>query len=176
MDKTNKLMIKKGTMLSRVSYMKVLRSDAHSIEVCNQDGLTWTIDPDIIAEECYSHDQYDEIIDVTRTKLIEIFINESKDSIFTINFNKQAKIKDVIEAATTRDNGKIKSKKDIAKLVKEAEKGEERTLIGHMLKIETGMGRSMVVDLEADTKSNIRQVDHRSINWLILKNIKYVVK
>ena len=31
-------------------------------------------------------------------------------------------------------------------------------------------------DLETEDKNKIRQVDHRTINWLICKNIKYSVK
>jgi len=39
------------------------------------------------------------------------------------------------------------------------------------------LGRSMVEDLESsDKKNRMRQVDHRTIKWLIVDGVKYVVK
>lgn len=35
------------------------------------------------------------------------------------------------------------------------------------------MGRSLVIDLEAPSFNNFRQVDHRTIQSIILKNVKY---
>lgn len=51
-----------------------------------------------------------------------------------------------------------------------------RTLIGHLVSSEPKMGRSNVVDLEVTTGHNGRQVDHRTLNWLILKGTRYTVK
>jgi len=38
------------------------------------------------------------------------------------------------------------------------------------------LGRSTVVDLSAKTENKFRQVDHRSIDSIILRNVKYVLK
>ena len=38
------------------------------------------------------------------------------------------------------------------------------------------LGRSTVIDLSAKTDNKFRQVDHRTIEWLIVKNVKYVLK
>jgi len=54
--------------------------------------------------------------------------------------------------------------------------GEERTLTGYRLNSENLLGRSNVIDLAVTTGHNQRQIDHRTINWIILKNTKYVVK
>lgn len=48
--------------------------------------------------------------------------------------------------------------------------------MGYLLETEPKMGRSQVIDLEAPAGRRHRLVDHRTINWLILKNIKYVTK
>lgn len=38
------------------------------------------------------------------------------------------------------------------------------------------LGRSTVIDLNVETENKFRQVDHRTIDWLIIKNVKYVLK
>lgn len=55
--------------------------------------------------------------------------------------------------------------------------GSERTMRGRLVKPEPLLGRSMVEDLDiVDPKNRIRQVDHRTINWLVVDGVKYVVK
>ena len=51
----------------------------------------------------------------------------------------------------------------------------ERTLRGKLICPEPLLGRSMVEDLD-ETGHNLRQVDHRTINWLIVNGTKYIVK
>lgn len=50
--------------------------------------------------------------------------------------------------------------------------GTHRTLIGHLLQLEPKMGRSYVYDLE---NKGTRLVDHRTLEWLIIKGTKYFV-
>lgn len=54
--------------------------------------------------------------------------------------------------------------------------GSERVLKGRLIKSEPLLGRSMVEDLEEIGVNRLRQVDHRTINWLIVDCVKYVVK
>jgi hypothetical protein len=55
--------------------------------------------------------------------------------------------------------------------------GTERVLKGRLVKPEPLLGRSMVEDLEKmDSKDRVRQVDHRTLNFLIVDGVKYVVK
>jgi hypothetical protein len=59
--------------------------------------------------------------------------------------------------------------------------GKERVLRGRLIKPEPLLGRSMVEDLDAkpeqgDLRGRVRQVDHRTIKWLIVENKKYIVK
>lgn len=54
--------------------------------------------------------------------------------------------------------------------------GKERTIRGRLISSESLLGRSTVEDLDLPLKENrVRQVDHRTINWLILDFVKYVV-
>lgn len=52
----------------------------------------------------------------------------------------------------------------------------ERVLRGRLIKHEALLGRSMVEDLDTDDKNRVRQVDHRTIKWLVVDGTKYVVK
>ena len=55
--------------------------------------------------------------------------------------------------------------------------GDNRTLRGRLVSSENLLGRSMVEDLDIDLgKHRLRQVDHRTIHWLIVDGMKYVVK
>jgi hypothetical protein len=64
-------------------------------------------------------------------------------------------------------------------VVFEKQNGETRTLRGLMLKVENGLGRSNVIDLDlpkADKANRMRQVDHRTLKSLIVNNVKYILK
>lgn len=54
--------------------------------------------------------------------------------------------------------------------------GEERILRGRLIRPEPLLGRSMVEDLDVDADHKVRQVDHRTINWLIVDGVKYITK
>lgn len=41
---------------------------------------------------------------------------------------------------------------------------------------ENKLGRSMVLDLNSTWGFNFRQIDHRTVDSIILQNVKYVVK
>lgn len=63
--------------------------------------------------------------------------------------------------------------KDGKALAKEILSGKETTVIGHLSKTEGKLGRSLVIDLPS---KGYRQVDHRTLKWLIIRNVKYSVK
>lgn len=54
--------------------------------------------------------------------------------------------------------------------------GTERTLRGRLICPEPLLGRSMVEDLDDTSGHSLRQVDHRTIKWLIVEGTKYIVK
>ena len=53
--------------------------------------------------------------------------------------------------------------------------GTNRTIICHYVRPETELGRSYVKDLE-DPKAFEKQIDHRTLHWAIIRNVKYTVK
>lgn len=181
MAKSQKDLLKVGEVLSETQYYKIQDINAGTIIVKNERGFAFTVSKNIVEEGMFSASQVIEEKKVTRTELIEIF-NNVGDTVFTVCFHKQPSSEDINEAIESANKGKIIPIKELKKLVKDAYKGKERILTGYLIKTETGFGRSMVIDLmeergdDPNWDARIRQVDHRTLNWLITKNIKYSVK
>ena len=170
--------LKVGDYLSETQYYKVIGINSDSIAVENERGLSFDIDPDIVEEGMRSASQYKLEKQVTRTEICE-HLASAGNNVFTINFDKQVKAKDsadkIGELLANADC--YKTKKSITEFTKDLLTGENRTLVGYLINTEPMTGRSTVIDLEvAIDKHRLRQVDHRSIQWMILKNVKYVVK
>ena len=49
-------------------------------------------------------------------------------------------------------------------------------MVCHLIKAESSLGRSTVIDLTTKHANKFRQVDHRSINYIIINNVKHVLK
>lgn len=144
-----------------------------------KSGFDFNATNSIVEEAMYSANQFTSTEAVSQTELAEKLMNSNGD-IFTVNFDKQATDDTVttkLNEATVADLGTAPKRKALAKRLRV---GEERTLIGHLVATEPVMGRSKVVDLEqqfgAPNAYAMRLVDHRSINWIILANVKYTKK
>ncbi len=57
-------------------------------------------------------------------------------------------------------------------IAKEILTGKETTIVGYLSKGMGKLGRSLIIDLET---KGFKNVDHRTIKWLIVKNVKYTV-
>ena len=173
--------LKKGDFLSEIQYYKVVDIVGGTVQVENERGFKFAVSSGIVEEGMFSANQFTEEVSLTRTELIEQ-LGKVGNTIFTVNFNKLPTADTINEAIESLNNGKILPIKEMKKKVKEAFKGEERTLIGYLVNTETGFGRSTVIDMEQSRGDNpewdarLRQVDHRTINWLIHKNTKYIIK
>ena len=53
--------------------------------------------------------------------------------------------------------------------------GTERILRGRLVTPEPLLGRSMCEDLDITSKDRLRLVDHRTIRWIVVEGVKYVV-
>lgn len=185
MNKSNFLALKPGEVLSETQYYTVVKVHDFGLQstvvVRNERGFEFSIGKNIVEEGIYSASQFNETVEVTRTELIDIF-RKVGDTVFTVCFNKQPAAEDINAAIESTNKGKILPIKEMKKIIKEAFKGEERILTGYLVSTETGFGRSMVIDLALERGDNpnwdarLRQVDHRTLNWIISKNVKYVVK
>ncbi|MGD1712750.1 hypothetical protein [Dapis sp. BLCC M172] len=171
--------IKVGDNLSEVQYYSVTKVLEDELELTNERGYQITVAKGIVEEGMYFAQQYEKEQKVSRTELCEL-LESAGDTVFTVNFRKKIKEEDVLEAVLSTLKGQEltspQAQKQLKASVKQALQGEERTLVGYLLQTEPKMGRSQVIDLEAEGEHRTRLVDHRTINWLILKNIKYLQK
>ncbi|MCK6513108.1 hypothetical protein L6R29_24525 [Myxococcota bacterium] len=172
-----------GDRLFEVQYYEVVEIDREKREAVlrNERGYELEVTHDVIEEGMYTANQYNSEERLPRTQIVEILEN-AKDTIFTVNFHKQPKEKEVLEEALAviRAEGTGDPKvfeKHLGEAIKRGIHGEERTLVGYLIQTEPKMGRSQVIDLEAPTAAQrIRLIDHRTINWIVIKNVKYIVK
>ena len=58
-------------------------------------------------------------------------------------------------------------------LAKDILLGKEKELVGRLSRAEGKLGRSLVVDLPTQ---GYRTVDHRTLKWIVVDNVKYTVK
>lgn len=166
-----------GEYVSRRQYLKVESKESDKVNFETQSKFEFYASNDIVEESMYTPNQFSKVVTTSRTELAQKLM-ESNGDIFTVNFDKQATEETVtakLENATVGDLTTPSKRKALAKSLKI---GEQRTLIGYLLAPEPILGRSKVVDLEQefDGKPSSRLVDHRTINWLILANVKYVLK
>lgn len=70
----------------------------------------------------------------------------------------------------------LKDAKKIKELAKELISGEEVQMTCFLLSSEGNLGRSSVIDLDAPHGKNFRQIDHRTLESLIINNKKYLLK
>jgi hypothetical protein len=102
----------------------------------------------------------------------------------TISFNKQIKEADVVkEIMEAYEGSTIKTMETaIKKAVKHAIVGVERVMVGRHFGELNEFGRVNFVDMEEDKDmsktydNRIRQVDPRTVNWIVVRNVKYTVK
>ena len=109
---------------------------------------------------------------ISRTNLVELMTN-AKDAVLTVKFHTKVDeeyVKSVLEGATKDDL------KNLKKLSKEIVSGREVEMQCFLTKSEGKLGRSTCIDLNKDWGKGFRQIDHRTVDSIILKNVKYVVK
>lgn len=123
-----------------------------------------------------SSTQYDTEVKVTRSEMVQKLM-EAKDTCFTVTFRKQLNGKRLLELVDTYledDEPPSKRIKTCNNILKD---GEERVMTGFIAVAEPCMGRTSVVDLNVPQGQHaLRLVDHRTVEELILKRVKYVLK
>ena len=185
--------IQDGDILSELQHYTVIDICDDAIRIRNERGEKFTISNNIVKNGIYTANQYTSTETLSRTEVIEQFITHTGVAM-TVNFNKQKKEADVkkeLYDMYAKKGGKIISfaahKKNCNTLTKTIFTGEERTMLGRHYGHIDERGRIQFIDMKqpikyTETKEGYqydtrqRLVDPRTINWLIVKNVKYVVK
>lgn len=96
---------------------------------------------------------------------------EANSKCFTVCFT--TKIDDKMVQEKLKDIKTKLSADKVKALAKEVLLGKESELVARLSRAEGKLGRSLVVDLPTQ---GYRTVDHRTIKWIIIDNVKYTVK
>ena len=173
--------IQVGDYWSRLSYGKIIEINGLDVVVENEDGMTWMIGEELIKREFNLASSTENNKKVNSTELIQLVLS-NPGIVMTVNFNKKVKEEDITKmiVSTTADN--ITAAKTLAKQILQ---GEERTIIGRHIHQIDSMGRLQFVDMEIEKEIKVskkgerydvrmRKVDPRTINWVIINNVKYL--
>lgn len=109
------------------------------------------------------------------TELPQI-LQSASDSVFTVLFRKKPTDDSVAKKISEEPADTFTKNPESSKFAKSLIEGDECLIKGHLIKCENTLGRSTVIDLSAKHDSKFRQVDHRTIEYIILKNVKYSLK
>lgn len=172
-----------GKILSESQFYTTVKVVGNKVQLANDHGENIVVDSGYVEKCLNSADQYDKTETLTRTELAAKFIASSAVAL-TVNFNKQVKevdvVKEIQEAYESSTPKEFTTK--LKKSVKTALEGVERTMVGRHYGHVNEFGRVSFIDMEEkklegkDYDSRIRQVDPRSLNYLIVRGIKYIVK
>lgn len=183
--------LKQDEKLSEVQYYSVqsVNAKAKTAVLVTDSGDEIEIDQKYIETHMASSGQFETSKEISRTEAAALFI-ASPGVVMTVNYNTQIKEKDALtamEAIYPNKGGKMLSEADYKKKAKEILAsvivGKERTMIGRHYGSLNEFGRMSFIDMEIskdptkpDYDSRTRQVDPRTINWMIIKGVKYTVK
>jgi hypothetical protein len=167
--------LKADQWFSSIIYNKVTKVDEYYVHVENQYGVRYMVEKSLTESESHSASQYTEEKRITRTELVDIFEN-ANDTVFTVNFITKPTEEKAKQLLNNLNGNDLNNPAGIRKLAQDIIQGHESTIVGHLTSSEPKMGRSSVIDLNLPRANNVRMVDHRSLNWLIYKNTKFVVK
>lgn len=180
--KTNFNSLKKGDVLSESQYYVVEKVKGNEVELVTDQGDSILLTKGYVEDLLISAEQFSKTESITKTEAAAKILGAA-GVCMTINFNKQVKEADVTKEVLAAIQGA--SLRDIEKAVKagvkKAVSGEERTIVGRHHGDTTDLGRINFIDMKLPKGSSaydarLRQVDTRTVNWFILKGIKYTIK
>lgn len=184
MAKYDKLTV--GEKLSETTYYHVAKIDKTTkrVQLTTDQGTNVVVDAAYVDGLMTSASQVEKEESMTRTEIAELILS-NKNIVMTVNFNKQVKeadvVKEVIEAQQNSTPREFEKKVKAA--VKGVLAGVERTLVGYHSSGKDEFGRVHFIDMNLERKisstgydSRLRQVDPRTVNWVILKGVKYIAR
>ena len=151
--------------------------DKENVTVATSQNPTMdlTMSRDILEKEMHSAKVFDETEKLSRTELVNVMLS-AKESVMTVKFHTKVDekyVKEILEGAKKDQFTNPQHRKELAK---ELVAGKEVEMTCFLLRKEGQLGRSSVIDLNHPVGFNFRQVDHRTVESVVLKNKLYVVK
>lgn len=184
MVNTKKLV--KGEILSETSYFTVKEVKSQSTSVTDSNGNELEIGNSYIEKVLNSADQFDNTIELNQTEVIAKFIESSRVATSVhfrkadkpktkkaFNAEKVSKREEIMLAPTSKVPALLDNLMDNPIL--DYIPGEMRTMKGYHEGSIDDRGRVQFKDME-DPKGFMKQVDPRTIQWIIVNNTKYIVK
>lgn len=166
--------LQRGEYVSCHQYMQVVKIKGNTIDLRTAGGKVIDIYKCILVSDAYSADHFEHTVTCNMTELSEI-LESAKDTIFKVEFKKKIDEKMIQERLLKLSAADLKKKDKVKQLAKDVMSGEVVSIVGHLANQERMMGRSLIIDLNAPASNNFRQVDHRTIQSIILRNVKYVL-
>ena len=170
----NRSLLKAGDFFSCHQYMQVVAVKGSDVTLKNERGQTLVIDKQVLLNDSYSADHFEKEVSCTMTQLAEI-LKTAKDTVFQVEFEKKLDDKMIFEELSKLDASDFKNASKMAELSKSIIVGQAVSLVCHLVKSENHLGRSLVIDLNSEAPHNFKQVDHRTIKSIILRNVKYTL-
>lgn len=181
--------LKVGEKLSETQYYTVVKVGKTKVQLKTDLGEDIVVEKPIVENQLVSASQYQTDQALSRTEMAALFI-ASPGVAMTVNFNTQVKEKDALDQLYElypNKGGRLSSEADFKKKAKEVISsvitGKERTMVGRHYGSVNEFGRVSFIDMEiekdkskADYDSRMRQVDPRTINWMIIRGVKYKTK
>lgn len=158
-----------GNTFSGTAYFKIQEALSDNKVLTKCDDKEILVSRDILEYEMNNANVFASEEKVPLTKIAQILESEVHSTCFTVCFNCKVDEKEVKSKLASLKKEELS---DAKKLAKEILSGKETTLVGHIAKSDSKMGRTLMIELN---QHGFRQIDHRSIKWFIVKNVKYVV-
>lgn len=155
--------------------MKVNKISGDTVDLINQHGESLAISKKILEKDSFSADHFKQEVTCNMTELVGI-LQSAKDSIFKVSFRCKLTDKLVFSKLETISYADIKKDSELNKISKELLQGNLVEIVGHLVDNDNKFGRTLVIDLNAPKgESAFRQIDHRTIEFIILRNVKYTL-
>lgn len=175
--------LKTGEILSETQYYKVAKIVGNNVQLTNDFGEDIIVDAGYVDKCLTSASQFLTEEKITKTELTELFLANPYTAM-SLSFNKQVKDTDVIkEIMAAYETSTPKQMTDaVKKAVKRGLSGEERIIVGRHTGSQDPFGRINFTDMNIekidgkDYDLRLRLVDPRTLNWLILRGVRYTVK
>lgn len=175
-----------GSILGESQYYKVEKIVGNKIQLLPDGGESIIVDSKYVEKYLDSADQFNKEEKITKTQLADLFINNPR-IVMTVAFYKASKVKskkaykaELMEQAESvgiqfLKLGSSAIEKALENPVLSYILGELRVMRGRHYGDVDDLGRMHFTDMDA-TDARARQVDPRTIQYVIIDNIKYILK